>query len=56
MSENQLEQIPSALALCPALRSLMLQSNQLKTIPFELADLLTLESISCENNGKFHKS
>ena len=37
LNENLLESIPTSLALCPVLRSLKLQNNKLKTIPFELS-------------------
>ncbi len=39
-----------------ALRVLKLQNNRLKSIPYTLADLATLEEIDCSNNEQLGKS
>ena len=36
--------------LVPGVASLKLANNNLKSVPYELADLLTLEDLTCENN------
>ena len=48
LSENLLEDIPHTVSLMANLRILKLQNNKLRNIPYELAEVLTLEEIDVE--------
>lgn len=50
LSENSIEEIPVSMSLMSNLRIIKLANNRLKTIPYEIADILTLEEIDCSNN------
>jgi Leucine-rich repeat (LRR) protein len=50
LSENNIEDIPVSLSLMSNLKVIKLANNRLKTIPYEIADILTLEEIDCSNN------
>ena len=52
LSENNLEDIPSSIALISSLRILKLQNNKLLSIPGEIANVFSLEEIDCTNNYK----
>jgi len=54
VSENMLEEIPEKISGCIALRVLKLQSNKLKSLPYELADVVTLEDFDVSNNDQLH--
>lgn len=51
MSENKLEEIPESLANLKALRVLRLQNNRLKTLPYALGAVITLEELDCAGNA-----
>jgi Leucine-rich repeat (LRR) protein len=50
LSENMIEELPVTLAKIQNLRVLKMTNNKLKSIPFEIADILTLEDFDCGNN------
>lgn len=50
VSENSIEEIPPTIISMVNLKSLKLANNKLRTLPFELADVMTLEEIDCANN------
>jgi Leucine-rich repeat (LRR) protein len=49
-SENRLVAVPASLARLDALRKLHLQSNKLKTFPYELVEVSSLEEIDLSGN------
>ena len=50
LSENSIDDIPVSISLMSNLKALKLANNKLKAIPFEIADIPTLEEIDCNNN------
>ena len=50
VSENALEEMPHSIATMSMLRVLKLQNNDLRTIPFELVDVVTLEDLDFSGN------
>jgi hypothetical protein len=47
---NTTEELPITIASMANLKILKLTNNKLKTLPYELADVLTLEVLDCANN------
>ena len=52
LSENALEELPRTIMSMSTLRILKLENNKLKTLPYELADVVTLEDVNCANNNE----
>ena len=52
LSENALEELPRSIMSMSTLRILKLENNKLKTLPYELADVVTLEDVNCANNNE----
>ncbi len=49
-SENLIEEFPVTLAKIPNLKIIRMMNNRLRTLPYQLADVLTIEEINCDNN------
>ena len=50
VSENKLQDMPHSIATMAMLRVLKLQNNDLRSIPFELVDVVTLEELDFSGN------
>lgn len=50
LSENIIEELPHTISLMSNLRVLKLQNNKLTKIPYEIAEIITLEEVDCANN------
>lgn len=50
ISENSIEEIPKSVALISNLKVLRISNNRLRSIPFEIADCMSLEEFDCANN------
>ena len=51
VSENHLDDLPPTIQTMQALKVLRLQNNRLRTLPYEIGEILTLEEIDCSNNN-----
>lgn len=50
LGENMVEDLPVTISKIPNLKILKMTNNRLRSIPFEIANILTLEEFDCGNN------